>query len=107
MDEMTLQGPVAWGGSASAVILVSFLAIAYTPVPGGWAASAAENVLRLLYFPYVLGIPILGFVTLVIAARKSRRLKYIPGRVAVQSLLALAAIIALITTLSLGVPELP
>jgi hypothetical protein len=100
------RGLAAWGGSASFLTVGVFWAALW--LARSLATSKmGELVASVLWFPYVVGVPIVGFATLLSAAYRTRPLGKPSQRLLIQALLAFSSLVIWFWSLATRLIELP
>jgi hypothetical protein len=100
------RGLPTWGGSAALVTVGVFWAALLLARPLA-ATKAGELIASILWFPYVVGVPLIGFATLFIASRRAKHFEKPPQRLLVQALLAFLSVAIWFTSLATRLIELP
>ena len=102
----TSRGLPAWGGSAALVTVGVFWAVLLLARPLA-ASKAGELIASILWFPYVVGVPLIGFATLFFASRRAKHFGKPPQRLLVQALLAFLSLVIWFSSLATRLIELP
>jgi hypothetical protein len=70
-------------------------------------SKVGELIIGILWFPYVVGVPIIGFATLFVASYRTRRLGKPSRRLLVQAVLAFSSLVIWFGSLATRLIELP
>jgi hypothetical protein len=100
------RGLAEWGGSAAFLTVAMFWAALWLAQPLA-TAKAGELIASVLWFPYVLGVPLVGFATLFSAAYRTRRLGKRSRCLLIQALLGFSSIVIWFWSLDTRLIELP